>query len=117
MRTSQAVRSVPQSVRSAALFATAICVSFLFGCSNAGTPTCDQYAAKSFEDKQAALRSLLSAHHLKALDPGNTGGVTYAVHSFCGVTGLPGEKTANRNNNSSIDDAVDWSSREWKIGS
>lgn len=84
----------------------------LTACSGAGNTTCDQYAAKSFSDQGATARDLLGSHNLEPYSVGNTVGITKALSSFCGITGLGNEK-ASKNKNTAIDKAVNWSAKNW----
>ncbi|MDP9905606.1 hypothetical protein [Arthrobacter bambusae] len=100
--------------RPAALsLAIAIAATILLsGCNSAGSMTCDQYAAQSFNDRQNTERALLSAHDLDQNSIGNTVGLLNALNSYCGVSGLGSEK-ARQNGSSTLDKAVNWSAKNW----
>ncbi|GAA2145760.1 hypothetical protein GCM10009825_38770 [Arthrobacter humicola] len=92
---------------------TAIASTMLLsGCNGAGSTTCDQYAAQSFNDRQSTERALLSAHDLDQNSIGNTMGLLNALNSYCGVSGLGSEK-AGQNGSSPLDKAVNWSAKNW----
>ncbi|MBT8162571.1 MULTISPECIES: hypothetical protein [Arthrobacter] len=84
----------------------------LSGCNGAGSTTCDQYAAQSFSQRQSTERDLLTAHDLDQNSVGNTLGLLNALNSYCGVSGLGSEK-AGQNGSSTLDNAVDWSAKNW----
>lgn len=109
-------RQQPQThpARLAALtLAVAIAATILLsGCNSAGSTTCDQYAAQSFNDRQSTERALLAAHDLDQNSIGNTMGLLNALNSYCGVSGLGSEK-AGQNGSSTLDKAVDWSAKNW----
>ncbi|OOP59411.1 hypothetical protein BMF89_20460 [Arthrobacter sp. SRS-W-1-2016] len=90
-----------------------VAAALLSGCSNAGSTTCDQYAAQSFSQRQDTEQALLAAHGLDKYSIANTVGIVKALSNYCGVGGLGGEPKAGKNGGSQLDQAVDWTSTKW----
>ena len=102
-------RSIPATL--AALLA--LVVVSLTGCSNPGALTCDEYAAQSRSDRSATQRALLEAHDLEPHAMGNALGITQAINSYCGLTGIKDKEAAKKNGSNPLDKAVDWSAARW----
>lgn len=93
-----------------AAFASALLfAASLTGCSSAKSMTCDEFAELSSSKATDAIVSLVRAHDL---DPySNAYGVvslSQEIDQFCGIAPLTGGP-ATKNNDRSIDSAVDWS--------
>ena len=105
----RARRSIPATL--AALLA--LVVVSLTGCSNPGALTCDEYAAQSRSDRSATQKALLEAHDLEPNAMGNALGISQAINSYCGLTGIKDKEAAKKNGSNALDKAVDWSAARW----
>lgn len=91
----------------------ALAVVSLSGCSNPGALTCDEYAAQSRSERTATQKGLLESHGLEPKALGNALGVSQAINSYCGMTGIKDKETAKENGSRPVDNAVDWSAKQW----
>lgn len=108
-------RAQPIRRRKAATVAAFLALAFvsLSGCSNPGAVTCDEYAAQSRSEKSATQKGLLEAHDLEPNAMGNALGVSQAINSYCGMTGIKDKEAAKKNGSNPLDKAVDWSAKQW----
>jgi hypothetical protein len=108
-------QTTPASSRRAAALTTlfALAVVCLPACSDPGATTCDEYAAQSRSDRLATEKSLLEAHDLEPKAMGNALGISQAIDSYCGLTGIKDKEAAKKNGGNPLDKAVDWSAKRW----
>lgn len=78
--------------------------------------TCDEYSQKPYGPESIGgpgrttdMSNLLEAHGLDGFNTSLVSKVEKAITACCGQTSLKGGVKAKRNNNSPIDNAVDWS--------